>query len=87
MNTMFEVKLNKNLVQRTATKLVFDLNDIHSSIHLNREEGPHLNAKSLLAVLAGKFGKNEIVTVNVENFEDESRVKDIFEEVGIIYTY
>jgi len=70
-----EYRLNYNLFKRNAANLVFSLNEIPDSIYIYRNNDERrINGKSLIGILSGHFLKNEIITIEANNFENWSRV-------------
>ncbi len=76
-------KLNDNLLERNAANLVFLLKEINSSIFLYRENERRVNGKSLIGILSSRFMQGETIKILIDNSEELSRVKEIFNEVGI----
>lgn len=78
-----EYRLNYNLFKRNAANLVFSLNEIPDSIYIYRNNDERrINGKSLIGILSGHFLKNEIITIEANNFENWSRVQEIFKNYG-----
>ena len=75
-------KLNDNLLERNAANLVFSLKEINSSIFLYRENERRVNGKSLIGILSSHFMQGETIKILIDNSEELSRVKEIFNEVG-----
>ena len=75
-------KLNKNLLERNAANLVFLLKEINSSIFLYRENERRVNGKSLIGILSSRFIQGETIKILIDNSEELSRIKEIFNEVG-----
>lgn len=75
-------KLNDNLLERNAANLVFSLKEINSSIFLYRENERRVNGKSLIGILSSRFMQGETIKILIDNSEELSRVKDIFNEIG-----
>ncbi len=75
-------KLNDNLLERNAANLVFSLKEINSSIFLYRENERRVNGKSLIGILSSRFMQGETIKILIDNSEELSRVKEIFNEVG-----
>lgn len=75
-------KLNSNLLERNAANLVFSLKEINSSIFLYRENGRRVNGKSLIGILSLRFMQGETIKILIDNSEELSRIKEIFNEVG-----
>lgn len=75
-------KLNDNLLERNAANLVFSLKKINSSIFLYRENERRVNGKSLIGILSSRFMQGETIKILIDNSEELSRVKEIFNEVG-----
>lgn len=75
-------KLNDNLLERNAANLVFLLKEINSSIFLYRENERRVNGKSLIGILSSRFMQGETIKILIDNSEELSRVKEIFNEVG-----
>ena len=75
-------KLNHNLLERNAANLVFSLKEINSSIFLYRENERRVNGKSLIGILSSRFMQGETIKILIDNSEELSRVKDIFNEIG-----
>ena len=75
-------KLNDNLLERNAANLVFLLKEINSSIFLYRENERRVNGKSLIGILSSRFMQGETIKILIDNSEELSRVKEIFNEIG-----
>ena len=75
-------KLNSNLLERNAANLVFSLKEINSSIFLYRENERRVNGKSLIGILSSRFTQGETIKILIDNSEELSRIKEIFNEVG-----
>ena len=75
-------KLNDNLLERNAANLVFSLKEINSSIFLYRENERRVNGKSLIGILSSHFIQGETIKILIDNSEELSRIKEIFNEVG-----
>lgn len=75
-------KLNDNLLERNAANLIFSLKEINSSIFLYRENERRVNGKSLIGILSSRFMQGETIKILIDNSEELSRVKEIFNEVG-----
>lgn len=75
-------KLNDNLLERNAANLVFSLKEINSSIFLYRENERRVNGKSLIGILSSRFMQGETIKILIDNSEELSRVKKIFNEIG-----
>lgn len=75
-------KLNDNLLERNAANLVFSLKEINSSIFLYRENERRVNGKSLIGILSSHFIQGETIKILIDNSEELTRIKEIFNEVG-----
>lgn len=75
-------KLNSNLLERNAANLVFSLKEINSSIFLYRENERRVNGKSLIGILSSRFTQGETIKILIDNSEELSKIKEIFNEVG-----
>lgn len=75
-------KLNDNLLERNAANLVFSLKEINSSIFLYRENERRVNGKSLIGILSSHFIQGETIKILIDNSEELSRIKEIFNEIG-----
>lgn len=75
-------KLNNNLLERNAANLIFSLKEINSSIFLYRENERRVNGKSLIGILSSRFIQGETIKILIDNSEELSRIKEIFNEVG-----
>lgn len=75
-------KLNNNLLERNAANLVFSLKEINSSIFLYRENERRVNGKSLIGILSSRFIQGETIKILIDNSEELSRIKEIFNEIG-----
>lgn len=78
----YAYKLNDNLLERNAANLVFSLKEINSSIFLYRENERRVNGKSLIGILSSRFMQGETIKILIDNSEELSRVKEIFNEIG-----
>lgn len=74
--------LNENLLERNAANMVFALKELPTSIFLYREQGRRINGKSLIGILSARFMQGETVRILIDNPEELSRVKEIFNEIG-----
>lgn len=80
----FQYKLDKNLLGRNAAQLVFEMNELHTGIAIYRKEATTcINAKSLVGVLSGYYKMGDIITIYVDDVEELSRVKEIFNKYGV----
>lgn len=80
----FQYKLDKNLLGRNAAQLVFEMNELHTGIAIYRKEATTcINAKSLVGVLSGYYKMGDIITIYVDDVEESSRVKEIFNKYGV----
>lgn len=75
-------KLNKNLLSRNATSLVYSLNELKTSVFLYKEYERRINGRSLIGVLSGRFLQGDTIKILIDNVEEMSRVKEIFNEYG-----
>ena len=73
-------KLNKNLMSRNATSLVYSLNELQTSVFLYKEYERRINGRSLIGVLSGHFLQGDTIKILIDNPEEMSRVKEIFNE-------
>lgn len=76
-----QYKLNKDVVARTATMLNWDLNQLHSSIHIQSDDRV-INGKSLLGILTAQYKMGDIITVVFDDENDLDKIKEIFNELG-----
>lgn len=76
-----QYKLNRDIVARTATMLNWDLNQLHSSIHIQSNDRV-INGKSLLGILSAQYKMGDIVTVIFDDEKDLDKIKEIFNELG-----
>lgn len=76
-----QYKLNRDIVARTATMLNWDLNQLHSSIHIQSNDRV-INGKSLLGILSAQYKMGDIVTVIFDDENDLDKIKKIFNELG-----
>lgn len=75
--------LTHNLLQRNAAQLVFALNNLSTSVFIYREnDNRRINGKSLIGILSGKFLQGDVIKILIDNIEEMSRVKEIFNEFG-----
>lgn len=74
--------LNQNLLERNAANMVFSLKEIPSSIFLYRENDRRVNGKSLIGILSARFMQGETIKILIDNPDEMSRVKEIFNEIG-----
>lgn len=80
----FSYKLTKNLLHRNAVQLVFALQELPFSVFLYKDEiGRRTNGKSLIGILSGRFLKGETIDIIIDNTENTSRVKEIFNNFGV----
>lgn len=73
-------KLNKDIVARTAANLVFNLSEI-KSIHIAKGN-TCFNGKSLVGILSNNLLSGDIINLEIEEFSDVEKVKEIFNEIG-----
>lgn len=73
-------KLTKDVIARTAANLVFELHDI-KSIHIVKNN-ICFNGKSLVGILSNDLRINNIITVEIEDYSDIKKVKEIFSNIG-----
>ena len=76
-----QYKLNRDVVARTATMLNWNLNQLHSSIHIQSNDRV-INGKSLLGILSAQYKMGDIVTVIFDDEKDLDKIKEIFNELG-----
>lgn len=76
-----QYKLNRDVVARTATMLNWDLNQLHSSIHIQSNDRV-INGKSLLGILSAQYKMGDIITVIFDDEKDLDKIKEIFNELG-----
>lgn len=76
-----QYKLNKDVVARTATMLNWDLNQLHSSIHIQSGDRV-INGKSLLGILTAQYKMGDVITVVFDDENDLDKIKKIFNELG-----
>lgn len=75
--------LKENLLQRNAANLSFNLNEISDSIYIYRNNDERkVNGKSLIGILSGHFLQTDIINVEFNNIENQSRIQEIFNEFG-----
>lgn len=75
--------LKENLLQRNAANLSFNLNEISDSIYIYRNNDERkVNGKSLIGILSGHFLQTDIINVEFNNVENQSRIQEIFNEFG-----
>lgn len=79
----FSYHLNTNLMQRNATNLVFNLQQLKTSIYLYKQGlERRVNGKSIIGILSGHFIQGETIKIFIDNPEQLSRVKEIFNNYG-----
>lgn len=76
-----QYKLNRDVVARTATMLNWDLNQLHSSIHIQSNDRV-INGKSLLGILSAQYKMGDIVTVIFDDEKDLNKIREIFNKIG-----
>lgn len=74
--------LNKNLFSKNATSLVYSLNELKTSVFLYKDYGRRINGRSLIGVLSGHFLQGDTIKILIDNPEEMSRIKEIFNEYG-----
>ncbi len=78
-----EYYLTQNLLQRNAASLVFQLNELSTAVYLYKEyDERRVNGKSFVGILSGKFLQGETIKVLIDNPDEMSRVKRIFDQFG-----
>lgn len=75
-------KLNVNLWNRNAANLVFALNELPTSVFLYKEYGRRVNGRSLIGILSGHFVQGDTIKILIDNPEQMSRIKSIFNLYG-----
>lgn len=73
-------RLKRDIVSRTAANLVFDISEA-KSVYIIKEDRC-FNGKSLIGILSNKLYFNDIITIEVEQFEDMEIIKQAFKEIG-----
>ena len=76
-----QYKLNRDVVARTATMLNWNLNQLHSSIHIQSNDRV-INGKSLLGILSAQYKMGDVITVIFDDEKDLDKIKEIFNELG-----
>ena len=79
MNILY--KLNKDIVARTAANLSYNLNQLHSSIHICNKQ-KLINGKSLIGILTANMKFGDIITITYDEPTDLVKIKEIFNELG-----
>lgn len=74
--------LTQNLSKRNAANLIFSLKEINSSVFLYRANDRRVNGKSLIGILSGRFLQGDTIKILIDNPEQMSRVKSIFNQYG-----
>lgn len=82
MNVSCSYKLNLTLWNRNAANLVFALSELPTSVFLYKEYGRRINGKSLIGILSGRFLQGDTIKILIDNPEQMSRVKSIFNQYG-----
>ena len=82
MNVSCSYKLNLTLWNRNAANLVFALSELPTSVFLYKEYGRRINGKSLIGILSGHFLQGDTIKILIDNPEQMSRVKSIFNQYG-----
>ena len=75
-------KLNLTLWNRNAANLVFALSELPTSVFLYKEYGRRINGKSLIGILSGRFLQGDTIIILIDNPEEMSRVREIFNNFG-----
>lgn len=76
-----QYKLNRDVVARTATMLNWNLNQLHSSIHIQSNDRV-INGKSLLGILSAQYKMGDVITIIFDDENDLDKIKEIFSEIG-----
>ena len=76
-----QYKLNRDVVARTATMLNWNLNQLHSSIHIQSNDRV-INGKSLLGILSAQYKMGDVITVVFDDEKDLDKIKEVFNELG-----
>lgn len=76
-----QYKLNRDVVARTATMLNWNLNQLHSSIHIQSNDRV-INGKSLLGILSAQYKMGDVIIVIFDDEKDLDKIKEIFNELG-----
>ena len=82
MNVSCSYKLNLTLWNRNAANLVFALSELPTSVFLYKEYSRRINGKSLIGILSGRFLQGDTIKILIDNPEQMSRVKSIFNQYG-----
>ena len=82
MKVSCSYKLNLTLWNRNAANLVFALSELPTSVFLYKEYGRRINGKSLIGILSGRFLQGDTIMILIDNPEEMSRVKSIFDQYG-----
>lgn len=82
INVSCSYKLNLTLWNRNAANLVFALSELSTSVFLYKEYGRRINGKSLIGILSGRFLQGDTIKILIDNPEEMSRVKSIFNQYG-----
>lgn len=82
MNVSCSYKLNLTLWNRNAANLVFALSELPTSVFLYKEYGRRINGKSLIGILSGRFLQGDTIMILIDNPDEMSRVKSIFNQYG-----
>ena len=82
MDVSCSYKLNLTLWNRNAANLVFALSELPTSVFLYKEYGRRINGKSLIGILSGRFLQGDTIKILIDNPEQMSRVKSIFNQYG-----
>lgn len=74
-------KLNKDIVARTAAMLSWDLNQLHSSVHIQSKDRV-INGKSLVGLLSAQLKMGDTINIVFDEVNDFNKIKEIFNELG-----
>ena len=76
-------QLKENLLSRNAANLVFSFKELSDSIYIYRNNDERkINGKSLIGILSGHFLQTDIINIEFDNIENQSRIQEIFNEYG-----
>lgn len=75
-----QYKLKKDLMQRAAAQLSYNLSQLKSGISIIGKTV--INGKSFVGILSGNFRKDDVITISFDRADEYEQVQECFNEVG-----
>lgn len=74
-------KLNRNVVNRVAAQLTWELNSINSCISIINKNRM-INGKSLVGILSGNLENKDEIKVIIDKDQELNKVRKSFDKIG-----